>query len=182
MEIAINKFLPIANLVNAASEDATRYQLQCVRFDPKTGKGTATNGYILAETSIECSEEFAASDLKDPILIDRDACKAILKNKGFCTVVLSKEKITIKNGHIHEYLNVDAQFPDTDAIKPKWEPSFEIALDAKLLLALAESIRDLDRPNNKRSIGIKIKGNGDKFSPLIVERGNASGVIMPMRM
>lgn len=177
MEISLDDFLPVANLVHVASKDEARFHMNGVCFEPKTGRGKATDGHRIAEHVIQ---GHIAQEMPE-IIIDRNACEAMLRIRGYgYTVILSEEECVLKAPGVEQkWANIDRKFPDIDAVKPKGEPVMVIGLDAKLLVSLAKALKDPDAPKRPSIVTLKIT-NG--ISPIVVEANGNYGFLMPCRV
>jgi hypothetical protein len=179
----------IVQSFNAASNDATRYHLNCVKLTAKDSRVfiAACDGHILSDFSVE-DEDTAklignrtyavAPDslpglkilLKAYRLIDAH-CESgpsdrlvIGKPEFGCTI----EVKTAKESGI--------DFPDFDSVKPKnylVEPT-QISFNPDLLMDLVKAIRE----DKRFSVTLIVK---DKLSPILLKCGDREGVLMPIR-
>jgi DNA polymerase III sliding clamp (beta) subunit (PCNA family) len=145
----------------------------------------ACNSYSLAERIVPCPEGF---DLKLPFIIRGDSLKLLksfyaLNKKASFRIEFNHESDSIeiieesdKNSVLLQRVN--AEYPDTDRVKPT-RLNFKFALNPELLLELCEALRqDKKQPN----MAILELNSNDNLNPIKITFQGNSGVLMPMKI
>lgn len=168
----------IINLLsNVASDDATRYHLNCIESTPLTNNKVllkACDGHILSQCEVEDGALFSAG----VVYIHREHLaflKLVKKSHRFTLpCVITKNSIEIEGKEI--VTQDTTNYPKTDALWPKGEDVFEVCIDAELLLNLVNGLKE-DRRQKGAHLVFK---NGT--SGIQVYVGESKGLLMPMRI
>lgn len=159
------------NIEGAAAKKDVRYVINGVYLAAAASALVATDGHILA--SIHVDEPGTKSGI-----IPREAIKHARElNKKAPQMYVSDYKVTTDSGAKFDL--IDGKYPDYKRVLPEEKPTVEIALDAKLLLALAKAL-------SPTSTGVKLQISDGK-SAVLVKPGDPAheddyGLIMPMRI
>jgi DNA polymerase III sliding clamp (beta) subunit (PCNA family) len=173
--------IPSAKIELAAAQDGSRYSLEAVKLDVEGKRFLASDGHIAAIVPAEITPEdhsglIAAETFKTLRAIAR-------KDKVIPPLVNVNSKVTVmsSNGQTAEFPLVNGQFPEVDRVMPKFEGSPTIALDAVLLLRLAQALSDA--ASNKRAVvELWIKDKRSAIAVRVQGEPNAQGCIMPCRV
>lgn len=180
---------------NMTSKDETRYLLTVVCIDAHNDRLRlrATDGYKMIEESFDCSWLVESLKANSAALLcykpQVKMLEILLKNnKGIREFNAAFDdgpknlRVYIGNESV-VFAEVDNQntYPYTDAIKPKEpESKIEIRLNAEYLLALAKAARRAD--DKKCTFDVLLTINTEnKLAPIVVTKGDAYGILMPMR-
>ena len=166
----------IRMLTHAVSAETFRDALNHVRSIPlKDNKVelTACDGHMLSQVIVEDEALFSAGES----YMHRDQLpflKIIKKQwKHGAPAESIKGSLKVEG---KELLNQDKiQYPNIDQIKPKFDGTFEIGLNADLLLSLAETLKGAKLP----IVHLVFK---DSVSPIKVFSGESEGCLMPVRI
>ena len=168
--------LPESQVELAASTEESRYTLKAVKLDVAGKRLMATDGHILAIVPTEVSENDHDG------LINVDAMKAARKlqraAKSVPIQATVNGKFTIAAaGQAAEFELETGNFPNVEAVIPKFEGPPTVTLDAGLLLRLAKAIQTKDHQLDY-PVSLWIK---DANSAVLVkgEQDGAIGVLMP---
>lgn len=169
--------LPKARIEEAASKEETRFTLRAVKVDVEKKRAMATDGHMLAIVPCEVSDSDKSS------LLSTDSIKqirAMEKRAKSTPVTLSLgEKVSaIGRGETGEYDLVTGQFPNVDAVIPKYDLPVTISFNAELLYRLAKA---MTATGDNLIVSLTVK---DRESSILVKAGanpEAIGVLMPTR-
>jgi hypothetical protein len=143
MEIVVTEELK--RLVNVASKDATREALHNIHI--RNGKATATNGYALAQTNVECTYDkptkpytpvngegsvtlVPASIIKDVKLLKKDVnALLVVKDKEI-------EVIDSKPSRSHKVDLNGVSFPDIDRVLNDEPPEYKCGFTVGVLMEM----------------------------------------------
>lgn len=173
--------IPESKIELATSQESSRYTLQAVKYDVEKRVFAATDGHILAV--IPATTGGNPDD--HSVLIGLDAMKqlrAIAKqSRNIPPDIHTNGKIEVTSLGMKTELPVtEGQFPNYEAVKPKFEGKPTIAFDASLLLRLAQALSEKNTPkqarvqlwitDNKSVIGVKVSDNPDGWGALMPVR------------
>lgn len=176
----------IIQAFNSASDDMTRYHICHVLLFAEKGRVqvVATDGHILSRVSVDDSD-VAIALKSDRFLVSPEALPALkmlakefkhgipMKFEDGALVVFSETtQVQIKTEK-----TLGIEYPDYLAVWPKVaEDAFSVDLNPELLMSLFKALKE-----DKRQVGVTLVFR-DKLSPILVEVGGNSGVLMPMRL
>lgn len=202
--LTLNK--PALSVLNAASKDKTRYQLNSIHFDK--GHVVASDGHWLARVSLPAANTAALecvpagfipeAESSETFTVPREVAEAMQKAipKDHPNVYISANCKTatwkttdFKNQTSQQFTTVEGQYPDYAQVFPQGEVKSEICLNADILAkvckAAAEFYGKKEHKSDITGIRIKIRGNMD---PVEIEatQSNSEGqtftaLIMPIK-
>lgn len=178
--------IPAAKIEMAVSQEESRYTLQAVKLDVEEKAMIATDGHILAYVPVETHAEDHSA------LISLEAMKRIraiqkqnkIGRSEIPVKVQTNGKITVESiDSKSEFPLTEGSFPNWQLVKPQMSGLPTIAIDAALLLKLAQALSGENTPkkavvklwikDGASAIGVRVSGAGDS---------EAWGVIMPVRV
>lgn len=174
--------LPNSKIELATSQESSRYTLAAVKYDVEAKKFVATDGHILA-----CIPASTGGNPDDhSALIGLDAMKqlrAIAKqDKNVPPDIHTNGNISVQHlGMKTELPVVEGQFPNYEAVKPKFEGKATISFDAALLMRLAQAL-DGEASNKKAIVQLWINGESNAIGVKVSNCPEAWGALMPVRM
>jgi len=172
--------LPASKIELAVSQEESRYTINAVQFDAEKKRFLATDGHIgaiIPASSVE-PEDHSGLIATDTIKKLRAMQKPL---KGGWLPVRMNGKVTAEAfGEKIEHKYVDGQFPNLDAVMPKFQGAPTVSLDAALLLRLAQALHESATPKTAR-VSIWIKDANSCVGVKIEDSPQAYGVIMPCR-
>lgn len=183
MKINLENFMHIVNLRHAASTDLTRYHLNGVHFNLKTGIGEATDGYILTQAQIGLSDENREENDPESLIIPPQALTAMAKvknkEKHMFTVKLGFKNISLKGPEtnmIWELIN--GTFPNTKSIWDSENSSetFSVSFNPELLAKIHDALKMDDKESVVLTFTFNAKNNK---SPIAIKRGDKKALLMP---
>lgn len=191
MKINLENFMHIVNLRHAASTDETRYHLNGVHFNLKTGLGEATDGHILTQAQIGLTDENREENDPESLIIPPQALTAMAKvkkkEKHMFTVKLSFKSISLQGLETNMTWELIAgTFPRKLNTSPIWDSTkssetFSVSFNPELLAKIHEALKD-DK-ESKENLGLTFTFNSkDNKSPIAIRRGDKKALLMPMRM
>lgn len=162
---------------SAAKKDI-RENLNYVYLDRDNDRLLATDGHILAVVPAQCADDDVSG------YVSVDAIKAARKANKHDATIKANGSLAVVNGPTFDRPDPGLPFPDIDRVIPEVTGDPDIALNAKLLLQLAEAISDT--PNRIVHLRFARNSAGDicGSSAVHVTSGNNPdnfGVIMPVR-
>ena len=171
--------LPESQIELAASTEESRYTtpIKAVKLDVAGKRLMATDGRILAIVPAEVSEQ--DHDGLIPVDALKEARKMDKASKGITEIAVNG-KFTVNAGNRHAEFKLETgNFPNADAVIPKFDGPPTITLDAELLLRLAKAIQTKGYSTNY-AVALWVK---DANSAILVkgEQDGAIGVLMPCR-
>lgn len=173
----------IRALLHFAAKKDPRYYLNalCVTQNQRGTVLEATNGHVLGIIRVD-----QAPQAENRVIIGRDDCEKLkgTKKQGDEELHFTVEGTRISceipsQGLIMHFAAIDAKFPDTDRVVPKYDGGAQIAAtyNPEYLMAFALASEEL---------------RGKKYMPVVYQRGNDAalvslgnddfvGVVMPVR-
>ena len=173
----------IRALLHFASKKDPRYYLNglCVTQNNRGTVLEATNGHALGIIRVDQTPQ-----AENRVIISRDDCEKLkgTKKQGDEELHFIVEGTRVScevpsQGVIMHFASIDAKFPDTDRVVPKYDGSAQIAAtyNPEYLMAFALAGEEL---------------HGKKYMPIVYQRGNDAalvsigfddfvGVVMPVR-
>lgn len=177
----------IVNAFEVAGDDATRFSLTNVRIE-SDGKETlrivACDGHSLSVKTVkdECAPKF-----DKPVYFSRESLsllKTLLKNWKAISrfeVTTDDKGISVKLGETPIRMTFETKdfYPDYQSVIPKIVgKKVELGLNPELLISVLKALR-----NEKEQVAVKLVFDPTKkYSPIVVQVGDDSGVVMPMRI
>lgn len=170
--------LPNTEIEQAASTEKSRYTLSAVKLDVTNKRMMATDGHILAIVPVEVSE----TDHDGLLTIDsiKQARKMHKSAKNISEMAVNGKFIVKAGSQQAEFELETGQFPNADAVIPKFAGPATITLDVEKLMRLAKAIKEKNY-GGERIVSLWIK---DANSGILVkgsDDGDALGVLMPCR-
>jgi hypothetical protein len=164
---------PNSKIESAAAKKDVPYYLLDAWLDVEKRRIVSTDGHICAIVPVELDD----GDVSGPISIE--VLKQARKTKS--SSIKANGVLSLDNGATFPRDGMDNKYPDVDRIVPnRTKYTVEIALDASLLLRLAEAVND---QTLKYSHNLKLHITGPLDAVKVT--GNiegAVGVIMPARV
>jgi len=170
----------IIQINKAASKDSVRYSLNGVRVIPVDSgvKLQACDGHILSER--DSSEQIEGLDR--PVIISSDSIKTLKsffaanKKAKFSFKLDGRFVVASTVGQSLSLETIDAEYPDVERAKPKFDTYFKVSFNPALLFELCESLR-----GGKADKVATLEFSNDKLTPIKVKFSGNSGVLMPCR-
>ena len=180
-----------AKVEKVASKDRSRPVLAhlFVREGDEPGSGTleATDSYALVRVPVELDEGDTAGFVTSATLTE--ARKGAVGGEVELTVNGSVSYRTKEGGEVSATRPEPGKFPDTAQLFPSELSTFEVGLNPKLLLGLAEAMGSADRVKLTfaRKSGSSVACDSDPLRPILVEPltggvDGANGILMPVRV
>lgn len=164
-EISIPDLSPkVKKVFPAVSTDETRYILNCVYFDFRSGMIVATDGFRLHAEAMEIKDI-------DPVMLPRSAANLLVKHPGSGTMRISDTRVSfdLAGGEL-SVKPMEGSYPDWKGIVEGFHGDEKIEFSAEQFLKVLEGVIPVTDSNK----AVVLSANGDLTIEALGEAGEYS--------